>query len=679
MDGASLNITQDLIQKLKEIVPQAFTEDKIDISRLQTILGDYFTTDAERYGLSWAGKSEAYKVLQSPSTATLIPNPEQSIDWDNAENIFIEGENLEVLKVLQKSYYGKVKMIYIDPPYNTGSDSFIYPDKFSETKEEYLKRIGDKDDEGFMMKQGLFRKNNKENGQFHSNWLNMMLPRIFLARNLLKDDGVIFIHIDENEVSNLILLLDEIFGEENQIGNITWDKGNPKGDSKGIGYQHESILVYAKNKATLLNGNDLIRKKKNAEKLLKKGSDLFKKIGKEDISEELKRINKEHQLPKELIEKFKKKITLDDINCEFANWIKKQDLTGGERAYNKIDENGDVYQTVSMAWPNKKVAPDEYFIPLIHPVTGKECPVPERGWRFPLSSINELLRNGEIIFGEDEKTQPRRKYLLKNNMFENLPSVLFYGGSDDELFKKFNLEFDNPKPFEFSKTLIQTATTNNKNDIVMDFFAGSGTTAQAVLELNKEDNGDRKYICIQLPEKTEEKGKAFKAGYKTIAEISKARIEKVVSKLKQELKDDDNSQNLGFRKYTLASSNFKIWRGDMVESEEDLIKQMQLFTTPQKENTQSENILWELLIKNGVPLTEKIECSTLQDGAKIYYTANKKLAFVLDSYTDEVQTAVLALKPKNIICLDSLFHNNDNVKTNAQLKFEDNGISFKTI
>lgn len=682
MDGASLNITQDLIQKLKEIVPQAFTEDKIDISRLQTILGDSFTTDAERYGLSWAGKSEAYKVLQSPSTATLIPNPDQSIDWDNAENIFIEGENLEVLKVLQKSYYGKVKMIYIDPPYNTGSDSFIYPDKFSETKEEYLKRIGDKDDEGFMMKQGLFRKNNKENGQFHSNWLNMMLPRLFLARNLLKDDGVIFIHIDENEVSNLILLLDEIFGEENQIGNITWDKGNPKGDSKGIGYQHESILVYAKNKATLLNGNDLIRKKKNAERALKKAKDLFKKIGKEDVADELKRIHKEYHLPNEILEKFKKKMTLEDINNEFNAWIKKQDLTGGERAYNKIDENGDVYRLVSMAWPNKKKAPDDYFIPLIHPVTKKECPVPQRGWRFPTSSISELLANNEIIFGVDETVQPQRKYLLKNNLFENLPSVLFYGGSDDDLFRKFNLEFENPKPVNFAKTLIQTATREKNSDIILDFFAGSGTTAQAVLELNEEDNGNRKYICVQLPELTDSKSEAYKAGYKSISQITAVRIKKVIEGLLKERNGKlelDKYQNLGFRKYTLASSNFKIWRGDMVDNEEDLIKQMQLFTTPQRDNAQTENILWELLIKNGVSLTEKVECSTLQDGSKVYFMTNKKLAFVLDKYSDEVQKAILEMKPKNIICLDSLFHDNDNMKTNAQLKFEDNNITFKTV
>ena len=682
MDGQSLNITHDLIEQLKAIVPQAFSEDKLDIKRLQTLLGDAVNTEGERYNLSWAGKSEAYKILQTPTTATLIPKPESSIDWENAQHVFIEGENLEVLKVLQKSYYRKIKMIYIDPPYNTGNDSFIYPDKFSETKEEYLKHIGDKDGEGYMTKQGFFRKNNKENGQFHSNWLNMMLPRLFLSRNLLKEDGIIFIHIDENEAANLTLLLDEIFGEENQIGNITWDKGNPKGDSKGIGYQHESILVYARNKITLLNNNNLVRKKKNAEKIVKKAKELYKKLGKQDIPNELKVINKEYTLPDEFILKFRKKITIEDINNEFNDWIKKQNLTGGERAYNKIDENGDVYRLVSMAWPNKKKAPLEYFTQLIHPITKKTCSIPQRGWRFPSNSIYELLERGEIIFGKDEKVQPQRKYLLKENMTENLPSVLFYGGSDDDLFREFGFNFENPKPFEFSKSIIEATTNSKTSDIILDFFAGSGTTAHAVMELNEEDSGNRKYICVQLPETIDEDSEEYKAGYKTLADITEARIKKVIKKIDENREgkiEFEKKLNIGFRKYTLANSNFKIWRGDMIENEEDLKRQMQLFITPQRANSETENILWELLIKNGISLTEKIEVIKTNDKVNIYYTNDKKFAFVLDLFTPSVQSTVLELKPNNLICLDSLFQGRDNEKTNAQLKFEDNNIYFKTI
>ncbi|WP_028523279.1 site-specific DNA-methyltransferase [Runella limosa] len=627
MDGTSLNITQDLINKLKEVVPQAFTEDKIDIQRLQTLLGQSVSTDSERYGLSWAGKSEAYKVLQSPSTATLIPNPDQSIDWDNAENVFIEGENLEVLKVLQKSYYGKVKMIYIDPPYNTGNDSFIYPDKFSETKEEYLKRIGDKDDDGFMMKQGLFRKNNKENGQFHSNWLNMMLPRLFLARNLLKDDGVIFVSIDDNEQANLKILMDEIFGEENFLTTIIWEKRFTKSNnSKMFGSVTEFILCYRK--------------------------------------------------------------------TEKLSTIKEPRNEKSDSIYSNPDNDprGD-WTSVSYVNPATKEQRQNLVYKIINPITNKEIEHPTNAWKYEYSTHLSHVEENKLYWGtKGENTYPRLKKFLSEMDGGMVPSNLWYHkevGTTDQGSKILNdlLEksiFDFPKPPSLIKKALsfQINDKEDKDFIVLDFFAGSGTTAQAVLELNEADGGNRKFICVQLPELTDDKSEASKAGHKTIADISKTRIEKVIEKITKERDGKlelDKHQNLGFRKYTLASSNFKIWRGDVVENEEDLVKQMELFTTPQKENTRSEHILWELLIKNGVPLTEKIECSTLQDGATIYYTANKKLAFVLDKYSDEVQTAVLELKPKNIICLDSLFHNNDNVKTNAQLKFEDNGISFKTI
>src|SRR3989339_235810 len=226
MDGKSLNTLQDQVEKLKQIFPEAVTEGKIDWEKLQVTLGKESAIGGlnERYVLNWAGKTDAFKVLQQTTTATLKPAPEESINFETTENVFIEGENLEVLKVLQKAYYGKIKMIYIAPPYNTGSDRFIYPDRFQESKEEYLKRIEEKDEEGYLLKEGLFRKNSKENGHYHSNWLSMMYPRLFLARNLLRDDGVIFISIDDNEVHNLRLLMNEVFGEENFLGCMIWEK-----------------------------------------------------------------------------------------------------------------------------------------------------------------------------------------------------------------------------------------------------------------------------------------------------------------------------------------------------------------------------------------------------------------------------------------------------------------------
>jgi adenine-specific DNA-methyltransferase len=667
MNGESLNIAQELLKKLRESVPQAFSEDKLDLYKLQTLLGDAINNDSERYQLSWAGKSEAYKVLQMPTTATLIPQPEQSVNWDESENIFIEGENLEVLKVLQKSYYGKIKMIYIDPPYNTGSDSFIYPDKFSETKEEYLKRIGEKDEEGYMMKEGLFRKNSKENGQFHSNWLNMMLPRLFLARNLLKDDGVIFVSIGADEQANLKLLLDEIFGEENFIECITWNKRVPKND-KGIGNIHEYILIYAKN-ATL------------------KHEFIVGKEGLEDIENLLAKLKK-------------KKVDLKEAEEEIKKLYKKKGYDRGITLYNSVDANYKLWGKINMSWPNADTFGPRYEVP--HPKTGKPVSIPDRGWRWKEDTFHDAAKYidgkyqsvielhdgtfmcGRIWFDKTEDTQPSSiNYLDEVDTFllRSIISLKSDGGIEVENLFEGKSYFSYPKPTSLLKLLIKSFKLVD-NDIVLDFFAGSGTLAHAILDLNEEDKIQRRFLCVQLPEKTEEGKEAFKAGYTTISEVAIARIKKVIEKInhvKNGKLQFEEQPNLGFRKYFLSVSNFKIWRGDLIENEAELTKQMELFITPQRANAQSENILWELLIKNGVPLTEKIQHVEVGEGASIYHTSDKRFAFVLDKYTPEVQQKVLALKPRTVICLDSLFQHQDMVKTNAQLKLEDNGITFKTV
>ncbi len=253
MDGESLDLKRDRLQKLKELFPELFAESQLDWEKLKAAFGDDANFVNERYVLNWAGKSDAFRILQQPTTATLKPAPEESVNFDATENLFIEGENLEALKVLQKAYYSKVKCIIIDPPYNTGSDSFIYPDRFSEKKEDYLKRIGDKDEEGYLMKEGLFRKNSKDSGHFHSNWLSMMYPRLFLAKNLLRDDGVIFVHIDDNEVHNLRLVMNEIFGEENFFAQVIV-RSNSRGQTyKQIAKTHEYILIFTKNFESEMN------------------------------------------------------------------------------------------------------------------------------------------------------------------------------------------------------------------------------------------------------------------------------------------------------------------------------------------------------------------------------------------------------------------------------------------
>jgi len=634
LEGTSLDVTQDIIEQLKAVIPQAFSENKLDFQNLQRLLGNYIVTDAERYQLTWAGKSEAYKVLQTPSTATLIPNPEGSIDWENAQNVFIEGENLEVLKILQKAYYGKIKMIYIDPPYNTGSDSFIYPDKFSETKEEYLKRIGDKDGEGYMTKQGLFRKNNKENGHFHSNWLNMMLPRLFLARNLLKEDGVIFVSIDDNEQANLKMLMDEIFGEENFVGQWNWFKSaTPPNLSKKIKKNIEYVLCYQR-------GNN---------------QDKFKGVRKTSSSDDP--ITKPQNTIKEL--KFKS----NSISIALENQTIQSGMYGTDKYPNEllndlIIENGtnknEVIFKNRFVWTQPKLE-DELL----------------NGTRINLSK-NLVISYKKADYGEE---------VPPNFINENV-GVGTTENAGRELIEMFdgNDVFDYPKPVSLIKYLINFC--GNNNDIILDFFIGSGTTAQAVMEMNEDDGGSRKYIGVQLPETIKEDSEGYKLGYKTIANVAETRIAKVIDKIIRERNgkfEFGKAPNLGFRKYTLAPSNFKIWRSDVIENEEDLKRQMQLFITPQRANTETENILWELLMKNGISLTEKIEVVTTDEGENIYYTQDKKFAFVLDSFTPSVQSTVLELKPNNIICLDSLFQGRDNDKTNAHLKFEDNSISFKTI
>ncbi|GAB3910621.1 site-specific DNA-methyltransferase [Mucilaginibacter boryungensis] len=622
MDGTSLDITQDLIKKLREIIPGAFAEDKIDIDRFKQLLGHPVDTENERYQLSWAGKAEAYKVLQMPTTATLIPKPDESINWTAADNIFIEGENLEVLKVLQKAYYGKVKVISIDPPYNTGSDSFIYPDKFSENKEEYQKRVGEKDEEGYMMKEGLFRPNKRESGQFHSNWLSMMLPRLFLAKNLLRDDGVIFVHIDDNELANLKLLMDEIFGEDNREAIITWRRrhNQPNDKSKMISKVAEYILVYSKN------------------------------------SEALKEKNTFYGLP--LSDKRQDDYTNPD-NDPKGPWSSKPWKAGS-------GQSGSKYKIIT---PTGKVYDEE--------------------WMGAETTFQSLLAEGKIVFPSSGDGYPRKKFYLSERMDEGQCAHNFWNHSEfgsnqeasaelAEIFSGKNV-FDNPKPLRLLKAILKIASAND--DIVMDFFGGSGSTAQAVIELNKEDKGKRKFILVQLPEKIKAGDEALQYGYSTISEVTKARLEKVIRLHNTKVSNDfnfENSPQIGLRHFKLASSNFKIWRGDLLESEEDIIRQLEIFKKPEKDNPTDLDILWELALKNGVPLTTVIEECKI--GEYLFYKITPRNLYIcLQGIDQESVKELIKMKPSSIICLDSLFNDNDCNKTNVQLQFIDAGISFQTI
>ena len=592
----SANIVSENIQQLQKLFPEVFKEGRIDWEELQATLGEHIDEENERFNFTWNGKSNARKEAQKPSTGTLRPASEESVDWENTQNLYIEGDNLEVLKLLQKSYHQKVKMIYIDPPYNTGKD-FVYKDNYKDNLSNYLELTGQKDEEGKKLS-----TNSDSNGRYHSNWLNMMYPRLKLARNLLKDDGVISIHIDEHEYSNLEKLCNEIFGEENNLGTIIWDKRNPKGDAKGIAYQHEQIIFFAKNKEIFLSTNEFKRPKENALSMIQKAEKLIKKKG----------------------------FINESVRKQFKDWLKVQDFSGGEKAYIYLDDNGDVFQSVSMGWPNKKQSPDDYKIPLIHPITKKPCSIPEKGWRNPSKTMEKLLADNLIIFGKDETTQPRRKYFLKENMDENVPSLLYYGGSDDNLLRSLDVVFDTPKVVEVAKKIMIPIV--KKNDIILDFFAGSSTTAHAVMDLCAEDKQQRKYIMVQLPEPIEENHDAFTKGYRFITDISKKRIINASEKITQEHPEEAKDLDLGFKVFKLDSSNIKTWSPEAENLEQNLLDAVENI----KEGRTEEDLLFEILLKYGLDLTLPITENDVA-GAKVF---NVGAGALLVCLSDNINVAV---------------------------------------
>ncbi|MFT4105561.1 MAG: site-specific DNA-methyltransferase [Lacrimispora sp.] len=633
--------------KLKAILPHAFTEKitgydengtpiierAIDIDILKAEIGCVpVEGKEERYRFTWPDKQRGILLSNEPTTSTLRPCKSKSINFNSTKNVYIEGDNIEVLKILQETYLDKIKLIYIDPPYNTGKDSFVYDDNFILSNEEFNRISGKYDDDGNILFN--FRLNNETNGRFHTDWLNMMYPRLRLARNLMSDEGIILINMDENEIVNLQKICAEIFGEQNDLGTIIWDKRNPKGDARGISYQHEYILAYAKNKNTFLDSCKMQRLKKNADMILAKAKALFSKM------------EAGH--------------TLEEINTEFSQWISKQaELSGGEKAYNKIDEHGEVYRGVSMAWPNKKKAPDDYFIPLIHPVTQKPCPIPERGWRNPSATMKDLQNKGLILFGKDETTQPTRKYLLSENMYENIPSLIYYGGSDTALLEGLGVPFDTPKVVEICKEHIMSFT--GKDDIILDFFSGSGTVAHAVMAANAEDNLNRTFIMVQIPEECGEETPLGQAGFKNICDAGEMRI----AKAGEMLKNINPSLDCGFRVFSCASSNME----DVYYSPAEY-SQTALFNMADniKADRTAEDLLYQVMLELGILLSSDI-AETGIDGKRVFSVENGFLMACFDSaITDEVVTEIAKKKPHYAVFRDGGM-TNDSVMANFEQIF----------
>jgi len=643
LSGGSLDIKAGQVEKLKSLFPQTVKDGEIDFDALKLALGGETDTNGLSYGLSWAGKADCFRHIQEGTTATLKPIRGESVDFDHTKNIFIEGDNLEVLKVLQKNYYGKVKMIYIDPPYNTGNDSFIYPDRFKEEKADYQERAGIKDAEGLLTRDGFFRKNSKDTGHFHSNWLCMMYPRLFLAKNLLRQDGVIFVSIDDNEVHNLRMIMNEVFGEENFVAIFPWRKRTAKSDVPfGISQDYEYILCFCR-------------------------------------------------------ENFQAGIQFERKYFETSDYPNDRwrlsDLTTQRSAVERPNSN----------------------FTMIDPKTNKKYPCnSKRVWGVSKDTFPDYYQKGKIVFPGDYsflkmtipayrvfESEDKAKALKKFGSEENVKAVSTQlpkevGMSEDgnkEMVNLFSYKaFSFPKPATLISYLINLI--NDENSIILDFFAGSCTTAHAVMALNAEDGGNRKYICVQLAEPCDEKSEAYKAGFKTIADIGKERIRRAGKKIKAENKGkldfDGGKLDLGFKVFRLDESNFKQWR-ENIKTGEELKEQMKMFVDNKKKGSAPEAMLYEIILKNSrFDLNAPIEKMTF-DGIEYYRLATEdtevaekkntdfEIVCLAEKITRKLAEKILKEKPQKFTCLDTAFKNNDQLKTNTALQMDAEKIEFKVV
>lgn len=595
LNGESMDITAENIKVMEQFFPEAFEEGKIDFDVLRQLLGDFVDDAQEKYSFKWNGKGKALRLSQTPSMGTLRPCREESKDWDNTENLYIEGDNLEVLKLLQKSYYGKVKMIYIDPPYNTGND-FVYKDNFRDNIQNYREITGQVDGEG-----NKNSTNTEASGRFHTDWLNMMYPRLRLARNLLSEDGVIFISIDDNEQGNLKKICDEVFGEDSFVNNFAWVCNITGRQIAGYGAAKtwESILVYAKN---VKNFESLIANIDFVKKYLPDAYKGFNRdIRKDDIGEfaigdTLYNHNR----------KFNEETRPNLVFSIFYNPVTDEIITGdiGDQIEEFIEllphKNGDgVHKYHAWRWSKEKVAKESYNLIVLQTSNGGH-EIYTRIRDFATTLLKDIITN---ISNGDSELQ---------TIFDN---------------KKF---FDYPKSTLLLKLLINSIEC--KDMTVLDFFSGSATTAHAVMQLNAEDGGKRRFIMVQLPEATDEKSDAYKAGYKNICEIGKERIRRAGDKIKAEAGDKAKDLDIGFKVFKLDSSNLQKWN----PQPENIVENIQLFVDNFLPDRREQDVLYEIILKMGLDLSCPIE-EVEAVGENIYIIGDGALMICLG---EDITTAV---------------------------------------
>ncbi len=623
---------------------KAIIERAIDADVLrQEISAQVVEGAQERYQFTWPDKKKSVVLANAPIAKTLRLDREKSVGRDgtegniDSENMYIEGDNLDALKLLQETYLGKVKMIYIDPPYNTGND-FIYEDDFSKSTDEYLADSGQFDEEGNRLVQ-----NTESNGRFHTDWVNMLYPRLRVAKDLLAADGVAFISIDNCEFENLTKICNEVFGAGNFIDCITWNTRVPKNDNKGLGNIHQYILVYIKDK--VFNRQFTMQKD-----------------GLEDVFE--------------LLEKLKKQgIPIPEAEEELKKFYKKKGYDRGITLYSALDDNYQPWGKINMSWPNSDTFGPAYEV--LHPVT--HCPVkkPDRGWRWGKETFDihldyeHTIRRydgsyicGDIWFSKDENTQPSSiKYLRDTSkmLLRTIISLKSDGGVELENIFGRKSFFSNPKPTSLIEVLADSI--NEPNAIIMDFFSGSATTAHAVMQLNAEDGGNRKFIMVQLPEVTDEKSEACKAGYKTICEIGEERIRRAGKKIKEETGADID---YGFRVFRVDSSNMEdvYYRPSDYKQE-----QMSLYADNIKPDRTPEDLLFQVMLDLGVILSSKIEEVEIA-GKKIFSVEKGYLIACFDNnVTEETVTEIAKRKPFYAVFRDSGMAS-DSVVVNFEQIFE---------
>lgn len=609
------NFQTELAAQLAELIPEVIADGKVDVEKLKELLDSDAADTSERFGLFWPGKKRALRAAQEPTTATLRPDFENSKAWDTTKNVFIEGDNLEVLKIMQKHYHAKIKMIYIDPPYNTGKD-FVYPDNYKEGLDTYLEWTRQVNEEGKKLS-----SNADTEGRYHSNWLNMMYPRLKLARNLLTEDGVIFISIDEAEAANLRRLCDEVFGENNFIADAIWrSKDNSNNDAKRFSLDHNHTLIYSRR----------------------------------------------------------------------SDWTPARIFDESKQGHFKNPDNdprGSYFDGNPLNSPNYR---ENLRYSITSPL-GIEISPPKNGWRWSRESMQEKIDSGEIRFTEDGRAIRRRTYLADmkglppSSLWTDLEVTGHNRQAKYELLKLLPEDvFDTPKPVKLLRFIMQLAAVGT-NDIVLDFFAGSSTTADAVMRMNAEDGAKRRFIMIQLPEPTPTKSAAREAGYSTIAEIGRKRISAAGDSIKsgEEGRLDEQNQptDVGFRAYSLADTNFSKWKVssdvDRTQLEQHLFD---LRESSSQDKASADDLLWEILIKQGYSLTEQIgsinvaglNLSSVREGLVLAYLYEH-----VKPTLDQLRV-VVEEDPQRLIVLEDAFQGDDQLKTNLSQLCKSRGIELWT-